>query len=67
MLLQLSQVTGSQQVKQAAARHVSLAAVPAAAEAKAPQHMTPNQRLRQKLLERIQHIESRMDQRLHEA
>jgi hypothetical protein len=67
MLSQLSQVTAGQQVKQAAARHVSLAAVPAAAEANAPPHMTPNQRLRQKLLERIQHIESRMDQRLHEA
>lgn len=63
---QLRQVTG-------AARHVSLAAVSApvaaAAEdkASAAQHLTPNQRLRQKLLQRIHQIESRMAQRLHEA
>jgi hypothetical protein len=52
---------------------VSLAAVSApvaaAAEdkASAAQHLTPNQRLRQKLLQRIHQIESRMAQRLHEA
>jgi hypothetical protein len=40
----------------------AVAAPPAAAE-----HLTPNERLRQKLLQRVQKIESHMEERLHEA
>jgi hypothetical protein len=42
--------------------------VPAPAPAAPPaQHLTPHQRLKQKLLQRIHDIESRMAERLHEA
>jgi exonuclease VII large subunit len=61
VLLQLSQVTG----RVHPAHHMSLAAV--AAPSAAAEHLTPNERLRQKLLQRVQKIESHMEERLHEA
>jgi hypothetical protein len=46
---------------------MSLAAVPSESAVKTPEHLNPNERLKQKLLQRIQLIESRMEKRLHEA
>jgi hypothetical protein len=46
---------------------MSLAAVPSDSAVKAPEKLSPKERLKQKLLQRIQVIESRMEKRLHEA
>jgi hypothetical protein len=64
---QLSQVSGQQRLKQVSQHHMSLAAVPSDSAVKAPEKLSPKERLKQKLLQRIQVIESRMEKRLHEA
>ena len=68
---QLKQEDSHEELSQKPTRHVSLAAVPSpnhsASKADDSAHLTAQQRLKLKLLQRIKGIEARMQERLHEA
>jgi hypothetical protein len=67
-VVQLRQLHADDELEHKPARHVSLAAVPPpAAKTQALEHLSRKQRLRQTLLQRIKKMESRMEDRLHEA